>query len=177
MCTVLTYLDPLHMVRLANSWIYHLSQTSGIFPSCCGSWHRWASSDHLPHKSNLKLLLLLCFTHRFPSTLTGKPLLLKFCKLTWNWDVKQCWTGNLFLMKSFLQQFPPPPTMVSWKDIKSAGICIETLQNKQEQALSVEPQTDKAVQGWKRGPALPSPLLWELRTVAVNVCPEKQSTD
>lgn len=67
--------------------------------------------------------------------------------------------------------------MVSWKDIKSAGICIETLQNQQEQALTAEPQTDKAVQGWKRGPALLSPLLWELWTVAVNICPEKQSTD
>lgn len=62
-------------------------------------------------------------------------------KLRWgavlDWKLL-CWRG--FCSNSALL----PPMTISLKSIKLAEICTETLENKEEQSLPAEPQTDKS---------------------------------
>lgn len=107
-------------------------------------------SDDLLHKSNLQLPFLLGFAHSLPSNPAAEPLPLGFYTNRHKTETGSGAGLETFVLKRVLQQLSLiPHMMISLKDIKSAGICTETLQTKKEQALPVEPQTDESCTGVK----------------------------
>lgn len=72
---------------------------------------------------------------------TAAQILQTDVKLRWgamlDWKLL-CWRG--FCSNSA----PLPPMTISFKSIKLAEICTETLENKEEQTLPIEPQADES---------------------------------